>query len=66
MLFRAMNLNFYDVMKKGICFSTIVSLIFSPYSKCVNIYYCDKAGALSPANSLTVRRISSFSNLLSS
>ena len=37
-----MNLNFYDVMKKGICFSTTVSLIFSPYSKCVNICYYDE------------------------
>ena len=34
-----MNLNLYDVMKKGICFSTTVSLIFSPYLKCVNICY---------------------------
>ena len=42
MLFRAMSLNFCEVMEKGICFSTIVSLIFSPYSKCVNIYYCDE------------------------
>ena len=37
-----MNLNFYDVMKKIIYFSTIVSLIFLPYSKCVNICYYDE------------------------
>ena len=42
MLFWAMNLNFYDVMKKIIYFSTIVSLIFPPYSKCVNICYYDE------------------------
>ena len=37
-----MILNFYDVMKKGICFSTTVSLIFSLYSKCVNICHYDE------------------------
>ena len=37
-----MNLNFYDVMKKGICFSSAVSLIFPGYSNCVNIYYFDE------------------------
>ena len=42
MLFWAMNLNLYDVMKKSICFSTTVSLIFSPYLKCVNICYYDE------------------------
>ena len=42
MLFWAMNLNFYDVMKKIIYFSTIVSLIFPPYSKCINICYYDE------------------------
>ena len=42
MLFWAMNLNFYDVMKKIIYFSIIVSLIFPPYSKCVNICYYDE------------------------
>ena len=42
MLFWAMNLNFYDVRKKTIWFSTIVSLIFPPYSKCVNICYYDE------------------------
>ena len=36
-----MNSNFYDVMKKIIYFSIIVSLIFPPYSKCVNICYYD-------------------------
>ena len=29
----------YVVMKKCICFSTIVSLIFYPYSKFVNIWW---------------------------
>ena len=42
MLFWAMNPNFYDVMKKIIYFSIIVSLIFPPYSKCVNICYYDE------------------------
>ena len=42
MLFWAMNLNLYDVMKKGICFSTTISLIFFSYLKCVNIYYYDE------------------------
>ena len=42
MLFWAMNLNFYDVMKKGFCFSSTVSLIFSYYSNYVNIYYYDE------------------------
>ena len=42
MLFWAMNLNFYDVMKKIIYFSAIVSLIFPPYSKSVNICYYDE------------------------
>ena len=37
-----MNLNFYDVMKKGFCFSSTVSLIFSYYSNYVNIYYYDE------------------------
>ena len=37
MLFWAMYLNFYDVMKKTICFSTIVSLIF-PLIQSVLIY----------------------------
>ena len=37
-----MNLNLYDVMKKGICFSTTVSLIFSPYLKYVSICYYDE------------------------
>ena len=37
-----MILNFYDVMKKGICFSTTVSLIFSLYPKCVNICHYDE------------------------
>ena len=39
MLFWSMYLNFYDVMKKTICFFTFVSLIFPPYSKCVNVCY---------------------------
>ena len=34
-----MNLNFYDVMKKGFYFSSAGSLIFSRYSNYVNIYY---------------------------
>ena len=42
MLCWAMNLNFYDVMKKGFCFSSAVSLIFSCYSNYVNIYYYDE------------------------
>ena len=33
-----MNLNFYDVRKKTIWFSTIVSLIFSPLIQSVLIY----------------------------
>ena len=37
-----MNLNFNDVMKKCICFSYAISLIFSGYSNCVNIYYYDE------------------------
>ena len=37
-----MNLNFNDVMKKGICFSYAISLIFSGYSNYVNIYYYDE------------------------
>ena len=38
-----MNLNFNDVMKKGICFSYAISLIFFfCYSNCVNIYYYDE------------------------
>ena len=38
-----MNLNLYDVLKKGICFSTTVSLIFFfAYLKCVNICYYDE------------------------
>ena len=37
-----MNLNFYDIMKKGICFSCVESLIFSGYSNCVKIYYYDE------------------------
>ena len=38
-----MTLNFYDVMKKGFCFSSAaVSLIFSCYSNYVNIYYYDE------------------------
>ena len=37
-----MNLNFNDIMKKGICFSYAISLIFSGYSNCVNIYYYDE------------------------
>ena len=37
-----MNLNFYDVMKKGFCFSSAVSLIFFRYSNYVNIYYYDE------------------------
>ena len=37
-----MNLNLYDVLKKGIGFSTTISLIFFPYLKCVNIYYYDE------------------------
>ena len=37
-----MNLNFYDVMEKCICFSTTVSLTFSPYLKCVNKCYYDE------------------------
>ena len=41
MLCWAMNLNFYDVMKKGFCFSSAVSLIFSHYSNYVNMYYYD-------------------------
>ena len=38
-----MNLNLYDVLKKGICFSTTVILIFFfSYLKCVNICYYDE------------------------
>ena len=37
-----MNLNFNDVMKKGICFSYAISLIFFCYSNCVNMYYYDE------------------------
>jgi len=37
-----MNLNFYDVMKKGFCFSSTVSLIFSHYSNYVNICFYDE------------------------
>ena len=41
MLFWAMNLNFYDVMKKVFCFSSAVSLIFSRFSNYVNIHHYD-------------------------
>ena len=37
-----MNLNLYDVMKKGIYFSISASLIFLPNLKYVSIYYYDE------------------------